>query len=581
MVFLLFSLDLGPGSGGTRALAVIVGMEGAPFRLSNLRHRYPPDETFGRLVKTNRVMMRSSGHSGTTAVSGQDEIPSGVPSAAAVLPRAVRRALDFMQAAFERDIGISELAQAAGLSARALQRQFRTFLGKSPHEALRDIRFDGARRQLLLGKPGTRVMDVATSCGFPHFGRFSIEYRRRYNETPSHTLRRQAIFNNAVASQLQMFSHSGDRPGVTIGPIETAAGHEEAARGIADEIATALARVGISTTAQAGAARYHLAGAIRGSGAQARLIFRLIDRETGRHIWAHRIEGDWDHAAAFDEQLATRLAAAMRPSLRAAEIDRALQKPDTDLTAHDLALRAMPGVLSLDEAGNAHAIGLLNEAMGRAPGEPLPFAFAAWAYAQRVVYYFGSYPSQDRAQSLVYARKALGLRADPRVLAVAGTALSLLDDENADRVIARALAIDGSSPFAWSRSGWIDVYKGNDDSAIERFMIALELAPSDALAFNNLYGIGVAHFNAGRFREAAHWQQRALREHPQLAWIHRTLCPAYVFAGASDEAADSARRLRQGYPELTLAKLTGGLPPLPQASRDRVIEALHEVGLPP
>jgi AraC-like DNA-binding protein/tetratricopeptide (TPR) repeat protein len=518
---------------------------------------------------------------GNKALTGHDEISSGMSSGAAVLPRAVRRALDFMQAGFEREIGIAELAAAAGLSARALQRQFRTFLGKSPHEALRDIRFDGARRQLLQGKPGTRVMDVAAACGFPHFGRFSIEYRHRYGETPSQTLRRQATFYNTVSAQLQVFSQSTDRPGVTIGPIETATGHEEAARGIADEIATALARIGISTTAHAGSTRYHLAGAIRGVGAQARLILRLIDRETGRHLWAHRIEGDWDHAAAFDEQLATRLAAALRPSLRAAEIDRAFQKPDADLTAQDLALRAMPGVLSLDEQGNARAIALLNEAMARDPDNPLPFALAAWAYSQRVVYYFGSDPARDRAQSAAYARKALGLRADPRVLAVAGTALSLLDDENAERVIAKALATDGSSAFAWGRSGWIDVYRGNDDAAIERFLIALELAPNDALAFNNTYGIGVAHFNAGRYREAAQWQARAVAEHPSLAWMHRTLSPAYMFAGARPEAADSVHRLQEGYPELTLAKVRDGLPPLPQASRERLVEALHDAGLPP
>lgn len=485
-----------------------------------------------------------------------------------------------MHAGLDRDIGIAELAQAAGLSARALQRQFRTFLGKSPHEALRDIRFESARRQLLLGKPGTRVMEVASRCGFPHFGRFSIEYRRRYGETPSQTLRRQATFSNVVTAQLQTFSYSTDRPGVTIGPIE-AAGHEEAARGIADEIATALARIGISTMERPGSTRYHLAGAIRGTGAQARLIFRLIDRDSGRHLWAHRIEGDWDRAAAFDEQLATRLAAALRPSLRAAEIDRALQKKDCDLTAQDLALRAMPGVLSLDEAGNARAIELLNQAMARDPGDPLPLALAAWAYAQRVVYYFGSDPSQDRAQSAEYARRALALRADPRVLAVAGTALSLLDDESAERVIAKALAIDGSSAFAWGRSGWVDVYRGNDDAAIERFMIALELAPTDALAFNHLYGIGVAHFNAGRFREAAQWQERALAEHPSLAWMHRTLCPAYMHAGARDEAAESARRLRAGYPELTLTKVMDGLPPLPQLTLDRMVGALHDIGLPP
>ena len=44
--------------------------------------------------------------------------------------------------------------------------------------------------------------------------------------------------------------------------------------------------------------------------------------------------------------------------------------------------------------------------MSRDPDNPLPFALAAWAYGQRVVYYFGSDPAQDRARSAEYARKA-------------------------------------------------------------------------------------------------------------------------------------------------------------------------------
>lgn len=511
-------------------------------------------------------------------MTGQDPVPSSL-SGAAVLPRAVRRALEFMQTRFERDLGIADIAAAAGLSPRALQRQFKAFLGKTPHETLRDIRFDGARRQLLRGRPGTRVMDVAKACGFPHFGRFSIAYGRRYGETPSQTLRRQATFANVASGQHQMFSGGTERPTICIGPIEAASDRAGTVSGIADEVATALARTGIASTAHGGAARYHLSGSLKGEGKQARMIFRLIDRETGRHLWAHRIDGDWDGGAVFDEQLATRLAAALHPSLRAAEIERALKKEGA-LTAHDLALRAMPGVLSLNENGNARALELLHEAMARDPDNPLPPALAAWAYGQRVVYYFGTDPTQERALSAQYASKALSLPTDPTVLAIVGNALSLLNDEAAEQVVAKALAIDGGSAWAWGRSGWIDVYKGRDDSAIERFMIALELAPTDALAFNNLYGIGIAHFNAGRFGEATRWQERALLEHPSLAWMHRTLGPAYMFAGARDQAAHSMRRLQEGYPELTLAKVSGGLPPLPAASRHRVIEALHDIGLP-
>src|SRR5204862_312587 len=118
-----------------------------------------------------------------------------------------------------------------------LQRQFLAFLRKTPRTMLRDISFERARHELLQGSPGARVMDVALRSGFPHCGRFSVEYRRRYGETPSQTLKRQAFFVGA--------------PG----------------------------------------------------------------------------------------------------SLRAAEIDHALRKPRTDLSADDFALRAMPGVLSLDAEG--------------------------------------------------------------------------------------------------------------------------------------------------------------------------------------------------------------------------------------
>jgi hypothetical protein len=60
MIFLLFSLGCVTSGAGTGALAVTVGIQGAGFGLSNLRHRYPPGETFGGLGETNKVMMGSS-----------------------------------------------------------------------------------------------------------------------------------------------------------------------------------------------------------------------------------------------------------------------------------------------------------------------------------------------------------------------------------------------------------------------------------------------------------------------------------------------------------------------------------------
>src|SRR5712671_4419869 len=212
-------------------------------------------------------------------------------SGASPLPRGVRRALDAMRADIERGWSVPDLASVAGVSGRTLQRQFRGFLGKAPATALRDIRFEGARRRLLQGLPDAKVMDVALRCGFPHCGRFSIEYGRRYGETPSQTLKRQAVFTGALESMPSFFPTSRDRPTIALGPIEAGPEHGEIARFIADDLATALNRAGVSVSSQSRAARYRLNGVIGGSGRQTRLTVRLIEAETGRHLWAHRADG--------------------------------------------------------------------------------------------------------------------------------------------------------------------------------------------------------------------------------------------------------------------------------------------------
>ena len=128
------------------------------------------------------------------------------PSKTNLLPRGVRRALDAMRANVGRDWTVVDLATAAGVSSRTLQRQFKMFLGKTPHAALRDIRFECARRELLQSRPDEKVMDLALRSGFAHCGRFSIEYRHRYGETPSQTLKRQAVFTGVLASMPSFFT---------------------------------------------------------------------------------------------------------------------------------------------------------------------------------------------------------------------------------------------------------------------------------------------------------------------------------------------------------------------------------------
>jgi AraC-like DNA-binding protein/tetratricopeptide (TPR) repeat protein len=498
------------------------------------------------------------------------------------MPGGVRRALDAMRANVERDWSIHSLADIAGISSRTLQRQFQAFLGKTPLAALRDMRFERARRELLKGSPDATVIDIALGCGLTHSGRFSVDYRRRYGETPTQTLKRQAIFAGALAAMPSFVGSTGGQLKVTLGPIDASPENREIGRHLEEELATALMRAGLSVVTGPRAAPYCLCGSITGLGRQARLSLRLIESETGRHLSAYRSNGAIGDDAISKENLAVRIAAALQPPLRHAEIERADRKPESDLTPHDLAFKALPNVLSLDADGNARAIDSLERAMDLDPNHALATALAAWAYGQRVVYHFAKVPMQDRTRSAELARKAQSLAAgNSTVLAVLGNALTLLHDlEAAGQVVGNALAIDGGSAWAWSRGGWIDVYNGDSESAIERFKIALDLAPNDPLAFNTFVGLGCAHFGAARYAEAARWQQRALAEHPSAIWIHRTMCPAYVLGGAYSEARHSISALLSFYPELTMAEVQRGFPPMTQDYRDLAFDALHTIGLP-
>jgi AraC-like DNA-binding protein len=109
--------------------------------------------------------------------------------ASAIAPRDVGRAVDYMHAHLASPITLSELVREAGVAGRTLIKHFRDFKGSPPMRYLRDLRLKRVRAELESGKP-RRVHDSALRWGFVHAGRFSVEYRRRFGESPSVTLAR-------------------------------------------------------------------------------------------------------------------------------------------------------------------------------------------------------------------------------------------------------------------------------------------------------------------------------------------------------------------------------------------------------
>jgi transcriptional regulator GlxA family with amidase domain len=103
----------------------------------------------------------------------------------------VRRAQQYIGAHLDDVMTIGDVAAAAGVAHRTLYKHFHEVRGISPMRYARDCRFAEVRQALLHAGPQDTVTTIAVHWGFCHLGRFSVEYRKRFGETPSETLRRQ------------------------------------------------------------------------------------------------------------------------------------------------------------------------------------------------------------------------------------------------------------------------------------------------------------------------------------------------------------------------------------------------------
>jgi AraC-like DNA-binding protein len=108
-------------------------------------------------------------------------------------PRAIRTAIDVIEAEAHLPLTLSSIAARSQVSVRSLQQGFKRHLGMSPMSYLREVRLRRAHQTLLESDPSVvTVASVAFDWGFSNLGRFAAAHAGRYNEPPAKTLRRTA-----------------------------------------------------------------------------------------------------------------------------------------------------------------------------------------------------------------------------------------------------------------------------------------------------------------------------------------------------------------------------------------------------
>ena len=395
-----------------------------------------------------------------------------------------------------------------------------------------------------------------------------------------------------------------DKPSIAVLPFQNMSGDPEQdyfADGIVEDIITALSRfqnlfviarnssftykgraVDVKQVSRELGVRYVLEGSVRKSTNRVRITGQLIDATTGAHLWADHFDGTLEDVFDLQDQVTVSVVSAIAPKLEQVEIERAKRKPTESLDAYDYFLR---GTASLHQ-GTKEAIGealrLFYQAIELDPEFSSAYGMAAWCYVVRKTNGWMRDLVQEVAETTRLAQRATELGRDDAVaLCWGGYALAYVagDVDAGLAFIDQALALNPNLATAWNYSGWVRIFRGEHQSAMDCFERALRLSPRDPTVFHTRTGIAYANLLAGHYDKASSAARDALRDQTWLGGL-RVLAASKALAGQLEEAREAVDRLLQLDPAVRISNLKDRISPLRPEDFAKYADGLRKAGLP-
>lgn len=339
--------------------------------------------------------------------------------------------------------------------------------------------------------------------------------------------------------------------------------------GMADELINALVRIeGLRVAARVPLSRRHgrseairrlgermgvdklLEGSVRKAGERLRITVQLVNVADGFHVWSERYDREMADVFAVQDEIATRVAEALRLRLAATGLAPRAARQTADLEAYHLYLRGRYHWNKRHEGGLQEGVRCFEQAIERDPGYALAYAGLADSYAlMGLLIYEVLPPHQAMPRARAAARQALEL--DPE-LAEAHACLGWVklhydwDWLGSEEDFQRSLALDPERATTHHWYSFLLTALGRFDAATAHARRAWELDPLSLIVNANLVQ---PSFYARRFDEAIAQARKLVGMEPAFAIGH-------FWVGVADAATG---RHREAIAELrSFSRLGGG-----------------------
>ena len=258
-----------------------------------------------------------------------------------------------------------------------------------------------------------------------------------------------------------------------------------------------------------------LEGSVQKSGNRVRVTAQLVDALKGHHLWAERYDRELKDVFVILDEVTKKIITGLSVKLTAGDFARIVSKGTENLEAYLKVLEARSCLTMGAKEGNERARQLAEEAIA------LDSEFA------------GAYYTLGSAHTL---SGLSGFTKNPRE--------SL---ELADKMLRKAIELDGSSALARGALGFNLIVLRRYDEAIAEGELAYEMAPNSDIVL--LYW-GTILWNVGREEEAVSLLRKALRINPRPVNTYlRSLGSALRECGQYEEAIACLKKAVEREPD--------------------------------
>src|ERR1700726_4471249 len=214
-------------------------------------------------------------------------------------------------------------------------------------------------------------------------------------------------------------------------------------------------------------ATYLIQGSVRRAGDKIRVTAELIAPENGEQLWAGRYDRDIGDLFAMQDEITTKLSAALAPEIYRAEASTPARSSATDMTAWDRFLRGLSHYYRHSKADFEASIGFFREALALDPALAIARAYLATVLVQGVQYGWIRSTRDLWTEAMNLAESSV--RLDPR------------------------------SSFAFAILSYVHAMEGHYEAALDAANRAVDLNPYDMGARGIL---GICHLVVGEHRQA-------------------------------------------------------------------------------